>query len=182
MEFYYSLDDLKELSPISTDTQENMIMKCKALQQEVDDLKTELCNQRDYSRLLQEDIKELQQELRHTNRELQEEKYLKWKEMNWAKEVRFPEDKKHVQFTMKIPMNERRGFRNEVHGFRQHPYRPFQQRWRRRHMNRDQRRDHCSESWRRWKERKKEPWGELEYNNKQNMYFCWKMFWWESKV
>lgn len=147
MEFYYSLDDLKELSPLSTDTQENVIMKCKALQQEVDDLKTELSNQRDYSHLLREGIKELQQELQHTNRELQKEKYLKWKEMNWPKEVRFSKDKKHVQFTVKIPVNERRDFRNDVHSFRQQAYRPFQQRWR--HMNRDQRRDHCSESWRR---------------------------------
>lgn len=146
MEFYYSLDDLKELSPISTDTQENVIMKCKALQQEVDDLKTKLSNQRDYSRLLRKGIKELQQELQHTNRELQKAKYLKWKEMNWRKELRFSKDKKHVQFTLKNPVNERRDFRNDVHSFRQRAYRPIQQRWR--HMNRDQRRDH-SASWRR---------------------------------
>lgn len=149
MEFYYSLDDLKELSPLSTDTQENIIMKCKALQQEVNDLKTDLSNQREYSRLLREGIKELQQELQQTNRELQKEKYLKWKEMNWAKEVRCPKDKRHVQYTVKIPVNERRDFRNEVHGFRQQAYMPFQRRWRNRHMNRDQRRDYCSESWRR---------------------------------
>lgn len=66
MEFYYSLDDLKELSPLSTDTQENIIMKCKALQQEVDDLKADLSSQREYSHLLQEGIKELQQELQQT--------------------------------------------------------------------------------------------------------------------
>lgn len=146
MEFYYSLDDLKELSPLSTDTQENIIMKCKALQQEVDDLRTDLSNQKDYSRLLRQGIKELQQELQQTNRELQKEKYLKWKEMNWAKEVRYPKDKKLVQFTVKMPVDERKDFRNEVHGFRQHAYRPFQRRWRNRHTDRDQRRDYYSES------------------------------------
>lgn len=62
--------------------------------------------------------------------------------------MRCPKDKKHVQYTVKIPVNERRDFRNEDHGFRQQAYRAFQQRWRNRHMNRDQRRDYCSESWR----------------------------------
>lgn len=149
MEFYYSLDDLKELSPLSADTQENIIMKFKALQQEVDELKTDLSNQKEYSRLLREGINELQRELRQTNRELQKENYLQWKEMNWAKDMRCPQDKKHVQYTVSVPVNERRGFRNEAHGFRQQAFRPFQQRWRSRYMSGDQRRDYCSESWRR---------------------------------
>lgn len=67
--------------------------------------------------------------------------------------MRCPKDKKHVQYTVKIPVNERRDFRNEDHGFRQQAYRPFQQRWRNRHMNRDQRRDYCSESRRKLKKK-----------------------------
>ena len=149
MEFYYSVDDLKDLSPLSTDAHENIMMKCKALQQEVDDLKTDLSNQREYSRLLWDGIKELQQELHQTNKELQKEKYFKWKEMNWAKEVRCSKDKKHVQCTVNIPVNKRKDFCNEVHGFRQQAYGPFQQKWRNRYMNRDQWRGCCSYSWRR---------------------------------
>lgn len=142
MEFYYSPEDLKELSPLSPDTQENITMKYKALQQEVDDLKTDLSNQRKYSRALYESIKELQQELQQTKRELQKEKDLKWKEMNWANEVRRPKDRRRMQYTVKIPANERRNYRNEVDGFRQQAYRPVQERWRNRYMNTHQRRDY----------------------------------------
>lgn len=42
MEFYYSMDDGKEMSPLSLDTEGDVIRKCRALQEEVDDLKTHL--------------------------------------------------------------------------------------------------------------------------------------------
>lgn len=146
MELYNSLNEGKKMRPRSTDTQGDVIRKCKALQQEVDDLKTHLSTEREYSRLLQDCIKDLRRELQQTNRELQREKYLKWQEMNRGKEARCPSDIGHVRHRVSIPMTERRSFTNEVQNFRQRAYRPIHRRWSR-HMGHYERGG--SESWRR---------------------------------
>lgn len=103
------------MSPLNTDTQENVRMKFKALQQEVDDLKTDLTKNQSLGLISSERVlmfaaggKKRTSTRNTTSRELQEEKYFKWKKMNWVKEVRWPKDKTHMKFTMKIPVNERR--------------------------------------------------------------------------
>lgn len=146
MEFYYSLDDGKEMSPLSVDTEGDMTRKCNALQEEVDDLKTHLSSKKEYSRLLQDYMRDLRRELWRTNRELQKEKYSKREDMNREKEARCPPDIRHMQYTRRSPMTRRRSFRDEVENFRPRAHRPIHGRWSR-HMEPHQRGG--SDSWRR---------------------------------
>lgn len=82
------------MSPLSVDTEDDVIRKCNALQEEADDLKTHLSTARECSRLLQDYMTDLR---RRTNRELQKEKCSKREEMNREKGARCPSDIRHMQ-------------------------------------------------------------------------------------